>query len=138
MLEFAGRFSDPKLLIKNFKHWSIVYKEQPSTLGQCVFVLNEETKTFSDITQEQMAEFPVVCKWYENKIKKLYGAEKFNYCAIMMKEQFVHFHVYPRYSSPVEVCGFEFKDEGWPKKVVDVKIELDAKIQENIIDSLRN
>ena len=137
MLEFAGRFSDEKLLVKSFKHWSIVYKEMPSTLGQCAFILNKETPTFSDITKEQMAEFPEVCKWYEKKIKKLYGAEKFNYCAIMMKEQFVHFNVYPRYSHPVEVYGVEFRDEGWPKKVIDTKIELDSKVQEKIIKDLK-
>lgn len=138
MLEFAGRFSDPKLLIKTFKHWSIVYKEMPSTLGQVVFVLNKETPTFSDVTSEQMAELPEVCKWYETKLKKLYGAEKFNYCAIMMKEHFVHFNVYPRYSQPVEVCGVKFTDEGWPKKVIDTKIEIDSKIQEKIISNLKN
>ena len=138
MLEFAGRISDTKLLIKTFKHWSIVYKEMPSTLGQVVFVLNKETPTFSDVTSEQMVEFPEVCKWYETKLKKLYGAEKFNYCAIMMKEHFVHFNVYPRYSQPVEVSGVKFIDEGWPKKVIDTKIEMDIKIQEKIISDLKN
>lgn len=137
MLEFAGRFSNPKLLVKSFKHWSIVYKELPSTLGQCAFILNKETPTFSDVTSEQMAELPEVCRWYETKLKKLYGAEKFNYCAIMMKEQFVHFNVYPRYAKPVVVCDKEFIDEGWPKKVVDTKIEIESKIQEKIIKDLK-
>ena len=27
MLEFAGRFSDPKLMIKQGKYWSIIFKE---------------------------------------------------------------------------------------------------------------
>ena len=138
MLEFAGRFSDPKLLIKSFKHWSIVYKELPSTFGQVAFILNQETPDFSHITSEQMSEFPKVCKWYETKIKKLFGAEKFNYYAVMMKEQFVHFNVYPRYSQPVEFCGSTFTDDGWPKKVIDTtKIEIDSTIQSKIIDALR-
>ena len=138
MLEFAGRFSNPELLIKSFKYWSVVFKEMPSTLGHCVFVLNEETPDFSHVTSEQMAEFPKVCKWFEDKIKKLYGAKKFNYSAIMMKEHFVHFNVYPRYDNEVNLYGIQFVDEGWPKKVIDKKIELDKDVQRRIIDDLRN
>ena len=73
-----------------------------------------------------------------NQDQKLYGAEKFNYCAIMMKEPFVHFNVYPRYSHSVEVHGMKFDDQGWPKKVVDTKIEIDDSIQAKIINDLRN
>ena len=138
MLEFAGRFSSPDLLVKSFKRWSVVYKEMPSTLGQCVFILNEETPDFSHITCDQMAEFPVVCKWYEDKIKKLYGAQKFNYSATMMKEHFVHFNVYPRYDKKVDLYGVQFVDEGWPKKVIDKKVELDRQVQNKIIFDLRD
>ncbi len=124
-------------MIKKFKYWSIVYKESPSILGQCAFILNKETPNFSHISAEQMAEFPKVCKWYENKLNKLFGAEKFNYCAIMMKEQFVHFNVYPRYSKPVTAYGATFIDEGWPKKVIDIKLELSPEINNAIITDLR-
>ena len=137
MLEFAGRFSSQELFIKDFKYWEIVFKENPSTLGQVVFVLKRETPDFSHIEKEEMAEFPEVCKWYETKIKELYGAEKFNYCAIMMKEHFVHFNVYPRYSETVQKYGMEWKDEGWPKKVIENKIEIPAEIQAQIISDLR-
>lgn len=137
MLEFAGRFSNPELFIKDFKYWEIVFKESPCTLGQVAFVLKRETPDFSHIKPEEMAEFPEVCEWYETKVKKLYGAEKFNYCAIMMKEHFVHFNVFPRYSGTVKKYGMEWKDEGWPKKVVENKIEIPAEIQAQIIVDLK-
>ena len=60
MLEFAGRFSNPDLLIKKFKHWAVVFKEQPSVLGQVAFILINQTKTFPMVTSEQMPEFPMV------------------------------------------------------------------------------
>lgn len=138
MLEFAGRFSNSELLIKDFKYWAVVFKESPSTLGQVAFVLKSNAPDFSHIKSEEMAEFPKVCKWYETKIKKLYGAEKFNYMAVMMKEQFVHFNVYPRYSHAINVYGMEFIDEGWPKKVVDKKIELPLGVQTQIIRDLKS
>ena len=137
MLEFAGRFSKPELLIKDFKYWAIIFKESPTTLGQVAFVLKRETPDFSHIEKEEMAEFPEVCKWYEAKIKELYGAEKFNYCAIMMKEHFVHFNVFPRYSSTLSRYGMEWRDDGWPKKVIDCKIEIPAEVQDQIIRDLK-
>ena len=137
MLEFAGRFSNPELLIKDFKYWAVVFKETPSTLGQVAFVLKHEVPDFSNVTSEEMGEFATVCKWYEGKIKALYGAEKFNYCAIMMKEHFVHFNVYPRYSKDVEAYGMNWHDEGWPKKVAEIKIDVPEGIKQQIIADLK-
>ncbi len=137
MLEFAGRFSDPSLLIKEFEYWAVVFKESPSTLGQVAFILKRETPDFSSIKQEEMYEFPIVCKWYETKIKKMYGAKKFNYYAVMMKEQFVHFNVYPRYASPIIKYGIQWIDEGWPKKLVDIKIDISNEVKESIISDLK-
>lgn len=137
MLEFAGRFSDPKLLIKNFKYWAVVFKEQPSTLGQCAFILKRETPDFSNVKPEEMYEFPEVCKWYEEKIKNLFGANKFNYYAVMMKEQFVHFNVYPRYANAVVKYGMTWVDAGWPKKLIDVKIEMSEEVIKAVIEDIK-
>ena len=138
MLEFAGRFKDTNLLIKDFKYWAVVFKQAPSVLGQCAFILKRETPDFSSIKSEEMSEFPLVCKWYETKIKSLYGAKKFNYYAVMMKEQFVHFNVYPRYDTEVNKYGMKWIDEGWPKKLVDTKIEIPLEIESKIIQDLKD
>ncbi len=138
MLEFAGRFNKPELLIKDFQYWAVVFKDEPSVLGQVAFILKRETPDFSHIKTEEMAEFPTVCKWYEEKIKKLFNAKKFNYYAVMMKEQFVHFNVYPRYADSANFYGMNWVDEGWPKKVVDAKIQIPNDIKEKIIKDLRS
>ena len=51
-----------------------------------------------------MDEFPAMCSWYENKIKTLYGAVKFNYIAMMI-EEFFHFYIIPRYKELKEKYG---------------------------------
>ena len=138
MLEFAGRFSNPNLMIKQWKHWSIIFRESTTTLGNCVFICNRECPTFAELTPEEMAEFPLLCKWYEDKIKSLYGAVKFNYLAMMMKEQFVHFHVIPRYDKEIEKYGVVWKDLDYPKGTTMGKIEISSEIKEKIIKDLKD
>ena len=138
MLEFAGRFSKPELMIKQWNYWSIIFRESTTTLGNCIFICNRECATFSDLTTEEMAEFPELCKWYEDKIKDLYGAVKFNYVAMMMKEEFVHFHVIPRYDKKVEKYGLVWEDIDYPKGTKLGKIEIDESIKQSIINDLTN
>ena len=138
MLEFAGRFSKPELMIKQGKFWSIIFRESTTTLGNCIFICNRECPTFSNLTAEEMAEFPELCKWYEDKIKTLYGAVKFNYVAMMMKEEFVHFHVIPRYDKKIERYGLVWEDVDYPKGTKLGKIEIDETVKQVIINDLKN
>lgn len=138
MLEFAGRFSKPELLIKQGKFWSVVFRESNTTLGNVVFVLNRECAQMGNVTTDEMAEFADLCNWYETKIKKLYGAAKFNYAANMMKENFVHFHVLPRYDKPVEKYGLVWEDTDWPKRSSFGKLEISDEINKQIINDLKD
>ena len=138
MLEFAGRFSKPELMIKQGKFWSIIFRESTTTLGNCIFICNRECPTLSNLTAEEMAEFPELCKWYEDKIKTLYGAVKFNYVAMMMKEEFVHFHAIPRYDKGIDRYGMIWKDEEWPKGTKMPKIEVDNEILPLILNDLKS
>lgn len=138
MLDFAGRFSKPELLIKQGKYWSIVFRESTTTLGNCVIICNRQCSSMGELTPVESAEFPDICKWYEDKIKRLYNCEKFNYVAMMMKEEFVHFHVIPRYSKPVEKYGLTWIDEDWPKGTRLNKIDISDEIKRQIIDDIKN
>lgn len=80
---------------------------------------------FLDVSTEEIAEFSEVCKYFENKTKSLYVAEKWNYCAMMMKDAFVHFHVIPRYSKEVNAYDRVWVDNDWPKGTTLDKIEVD-------------
>ncbi len=137
MLEFAGRFSKLELMVKQGKYWSIIFRESTTTLGNCILICNRECSTFSELKPEEMAEFPTLCAWYENKIKELYGAVKFNYLAMMMKEEFVHFHVIPRYNKLIEKYGLTWVDEDWPKGTKMNKIEISDEVKNQIISDLK-
>lgn len=138
MLEFAGRLNKPELILKDFKYWVIILKESGTTLGHSVFILKSNKPTFSDITEEEMAEFPLVCKWFEEQTKNIFGAEKWNYCAMMMKEEFVHFQAVPRYSKVINKYNKEWIDKDWPKRPNFEKLEISDEVLQNIKEDLLN
>lgn len=137
-LEFAGRFNKPELILKEFKHWVIIIRENVVTLGSCIIILKSGKPFLKDVSSEEMAEFSEVCNWFESRTKELYGAEKWNYCAMMMKDEFVHFHAIPRYSKPVFMYDKEWIDEDYPKGTKLNKIEVDTttlmRIKEDMIN----
>lgn len=137
-LEFAGRFNKKELVLKEFKYWTIVIREVVVTLGSCIIILNSGKESFKDVSPEEMAEFPEVCQWFENKTAFLYGAEKWNYCAMMMRENFVHFAAIPRYSKKIDMYNRAWTDTDWPKRTTLTKIDVDfdtlMKIKEDMLE----
>lgn len=63
---------------------------------------------------EEGAEFPKVIRWYEEVCIKKFGAVKFNYMIMMMKDYFVHYHAFPRYDKDVVLFDKTWKDADWP------------------------
>ncbi len=113
MYEFAGRFNRKDLFIKKFDYWILLLRPVPITIGSGIILLKRECNSLALLTSEEMAEFPTICKYFEDKCKKLYGAVKFNYHADMMKESFVHFKAIPRYDKIVKKHGIEWVDCDW-------------------------
>ena len=137
-LEFAGRFNKPELVLKEFKHWVIIIRENVVTLGSCIIILKSGKPFLKDVSSEEMEEFSEACKWFEDKTKSLYGAEKWNYCAMMMKDEFVHFHAIPRYSKKINYYDKVWIDTDWPKGTSLNKIDVDKetlmKIKKDMIN----
>ena len=137
-LEFAGRFNKPELVLKEFKHWVIIIRENVVTLGSCIIILKSGKPFLKDVSSEEMEEFSEACKWFEDKTKSLYGAEKWNYCAMMMKDEFVHFHAIPRYAKKINYYDKVWIDTDWPKGTSLNKIDVDKetlmKIKKDMIN----
>lgn len=128
MYEFAGRFNREDLFLKEFNYWILILRPVPVTLGSCIILLKRNCPSLAEVTPEEMAEFPEVCKLFEEKNKVLYGAVKFNYHANMMKENFVHFHAIPRYDKEIEKYGIKWIDKEWPTGVGMYKTEVSEEI----------
>jgi diadenosine tetraphosphate (Ap4A) HIT family hydrolase len=106
----------PKYLVKEYEHWVVMFRYKQVTPGSLVIVTKTNAVEMGQLSAEAWSEFPPVCSDSERMLKKAFGAEKFNYLALMMKDPNVHFHLIPRYSQPIEVNGKIFTDGDWPLK----------------------
>ena len=106
----------PQFLIKEYQYWAVMLRAHHVTPGSLVIVTKTDVTELGQVNATEWEEFGVVCSDTETLLKKTFGAEKFNYLALMMKDPTVHFHLIPRYSKPVEINGKKFKDHDWPLK----------------------
>lgn len=84
-----------------------------------------------------MSEIPEVCKWFEERTKELYGAEKWDYLALMMKDEFVHFHAIPRYSKEINRYDKIWLDHDWTKATKLNKMEVDYDTLMKVKDDMK-
>jgi len=131
-MEFMKKFKPETNTIKEFNHWVVLLREKQVTLGASIIALKREIPSFSQMSAEEAAEFPDVIAWFEELNVSLFGAEKFNYVAAMMKDNFVHYHAFPRYGSVIVRYGVEWKDLNWPKVIEFLEVQYDESVLESI------
>jgi diadenosine tetraphosphate (Ap4A) HIT family hydrolase len=124
MNETMQTFGYPGTLVKEYEHWVMLLKPKQTTVGTLVLVEKSEATHLGELSRESWAEFADVSRDAEAWTRQAFGAEKFNYLALMMKDPNVHFHFVPRYSQSVEVGGESFADVDWPSKTELGNIEL--------------
>ena len=135
---FYDKFKPNTLTIKDFQYWVVTLREKQVSLGASVIILKREVASVSEVMPEEMAEFPKVVAWFEKTCKEKFGAKKFNYLAMMMKDHYVHFHSYPRYSNNIMRYGVEFVDYGLPKPFNTETNIIDETIMQKILKDMQN
>ena len=113
-LEFMKKFEPETRCIKEFKYWIICARKKARTLGDAVILLKRKK---DKIYKEEAEEYPKVIKWYEKTCYDKFGADRFNYYMLMMKDNYVHFHAFPRYEKEIEKFDITWKDEDYPLAV---------------------
>lgn len=101
-------------VIKEYRDWIVLFRYRQVTIGSVIIMSKSDKQQLGDLTAEQWSGFAEVSREVESWLRKAFGAEKFNYLALMMKDPEVHFHVIPRYSQPVEFNGKAYVDPDWP------------------------
>lgn len=119
-LEFMEKFKPNIRCIKEFEYWIVCIRGKQVTLGDAVILLKRQAESVGDILEEEIKEFPIIIKWYEEVCIKKFGAIKFNYMVLMMKDNFVHYHAFPRYDKNLDLFGIEWIDKDYPA-IVNLK-----------------
>lgn len=132
------RFRVDESLIKKYNYWSVLFRFDQVTPGSMIVIANSGKKQLGDLTTDEWSEFSQVSHDIETTLRNIFGAEKFNYLALMMYDPEVHFHVIPRYAAPVVVAGVEVVDQDWPEKT-EMKVQAFSQEQTSeIIQKLRS
>jgi len=109
------KFGYPEALIREYEHWVVLIRPVQVTLGSVILAAKSDVRSFGALRPEEMAEWAGIVRTFEAAIVKDFGAEKFNYLALMMVDPNPHFHGIPRYSGPVDFQGRSFTDQNFPK-----------------------
>ena len=125
-------------VIKEYEHWVTLFRYSQVTIGSLIIMSKTNNVRLGQLTPDEWAGFAEASRDVESWLTTAFGADKFNYLALMMKDPEVHFHVIPRYSKPIKFNGNTYIDPDWPLATERVALvlndeELDAikkKIQE--------
>jgi len=117
-------FGYPDTVLKEYENWVVLLRPAQVTPGSVVIANKSKATFLGEINETEWSEFSQVSRDVELALINTFGAEKFNYLALMMKDPNVHFHVVPRYSKPVIFENETFEDKDWPLKTELGQIEM--------------
>ena len=111
---FAEAFNADELTLFRTAHWTVLVRKAQVTLGTLVLAANRNFISAAELTTEELREFPEVVGRLEGALRKAFDYDKVNYLCLMMTDRHYHFHVVPRYETPREFMGVEWRDNDWP------------------------
>ncbi|WP_367913173.1 adenylyltransferase/cytidyltransferase family protein [Leadbetterella sp. DM7] len=114
-IDFDRKFRIKDLELLNFNYWLLSVRPQQLTIGSLVIALKRSCSNLSDITSEESKELSLVFSKTEKLLKMSFSYNKINYLCLMMVDNQVHFHVFPRYDKPIALDGKSYEDSSWPK-----------------------
>ena len=138
MNETMKTFRYPETLVKEFQYWAVLLRPEQTTIGSLILINKSNAKHLGELSCDEWAEFAKVSKFAENLLRETFGAEKFNYPALMMFDPNVHFHLIPRYSRKVKFADQEFTDPDWPARTQLADETVSDEIFAKILEKLKN
>ena len=133
------KFGYPGALIREYQHWVVLIRPVQVTVGSVIIAAKSDVRSFGALGAEEMAEWPGIVRAFESAIVESFGAERFNYLALMMVDPNPHFHGIPRYRGPVDFQGRSFTDENFPKPPsLDVVNECPSEVLTALQEHLRS
>ncbi len=112
---FVAKFRLAELEVRRYRHWTWSLRPAQGTLAASVISLNRPATAWSQVDAGENAGLSQVVADIEAITGRLFRHDKINYLMLMMVDQHVHFHVFPRYSTVRQFAGLDWTDATWPK-----------------------
>lgn len=112
--EFQEKFKVNEYKIYESEHWIWSLRPHQATLGAGILSLKRGCPTFSELKPEEYADLNNIIKVIEPTLIKAFNYDVINYLMLMMFDKHVHYHIFPRYETPIEILDKTWKDENWP------------------------
>jgi diadenosine tetraphosphate (Ap4A) HIT family hydrolase len=112
---FVAKFKVADLEVRRYRHWTWSVRPAQGTLGASVISLNRPATAWSEVDAGENAGLSQAILDIEAVMRRQFNNDKINYLMLMMVDQHVHFHVFPRYSAERKFAGRTWVDATWPK-----------------------
>lgn len=110
------RYVTEKNLIKKYDKWLLALRPNQITCYSMMLFAVSNVEKISDLDSSTLNDLGVIFADIERRVSLISTPLKFNYYSLMLADPNVHFHIFPRFSSPE-------LDEYWPK-MVDLHCEV--------------
>jgi diadenosine tetraphosphate (Ap4A) HIT family hydrolase len=133
-------FNREKNLIKEYKHWELLINKFHVKLGSCAAITKRHMAAFSEITEEELAEYTQVVRDIEGALKKCFQYDVIHHLMLMFFDKHTHFHIIPRYQESRKFAGIEWVDDFDPNPLIQkinpvsqpVLDQIKEKIKKNV------
>jgi diadenosine tetraphosphate (Ap4A) HIT family hydrolase len=134
---FRETFRLDELTVVEGERWMLSVRPDQITLGSMVISHRAGALDFATLQPGDGDGFTDLVAVAEGAAKSLYGAIRLNVICLMMKDPVVHFHVLPRYDTPVERHDRTWTDEDWPGAPTIASAPTSQRQQHAVRDELR-
>jgi diadenosine tetraphosphate (Ap4A) HIT family hydrolase len=107
----------PQLLtpvVRESTHWRIAVNRNQNLLGKLFVALRRHEESVTELTSAEWSELREELRWAINRLSWAFRPDHFNCAFLQNQDRHVHLHVIPRYASPRNCAGREFRDPDWP------------------------
>jgi len=112
--EFRAKFRVEELALHRTGGWTVSLRPVQCTLGACVISLDRSGPSLGGIDAHEGLGLAEAVRWFEERARAAFRADKFNHLALMMVDDQLHFHALPRYAEARDFGGGRWTDPGWP------------------------
>jgi diadenosine tetraphosphate (Ap4A) HIT family hydrolase len=132
-------FNQSKHRVYEGEYWNVIMSYNQGYLGRSIVYLKSRiiADTLALTAEEHSELWDSILPRLTKALKDAFGADRINYAHLANHEKHVHWHVVPRYDSPVEFGGIEFVDPKPNGNFVTGEKDLSPEILDNIFEEIR-